>query len=112
MIADAGRDSSLTSHTLRHTAGTWLARGGVNSRVAADDVGTTEELFERTYDHGRPDCQAEVGRAFRNAKATRSRRPQKLPSRDERNGKPCPSAANLGDASTIEGEPGGGHRAG
>jgi hypothetical protein len=88
MIADAGRDSSLTPHTLRHTAGTWLARGGVKSRVAADDVGMTEELFERTYDHGQPDCQAEVGRAFRNAKETRSRLPQKPPSRDERHGKP------------------------
>ena len=66
MIADAGLEATITPHYLRHTAGTWLARAGVKSCVAADYLGMTEE-FERTYYHEHPDFQAEVGEAFWNA---------------------------------------------
>lgn len=61
---DAGLDGSVTAHTLRHTAGTWLAQRGVKSRDAADYLGVSEQEFERTYYHHHPDYQQGAANAL------------------------------------------------
>lgn len=55
---------NATPHWLRHTAGTWLARGGVSTRDGADYLGMSEEVFKRTYYHASPDYQDGIGDAF------------------------------------------------
>lgn len=60
-----------TPHWLRHTTGTWLARGGISAREGADFLGMTEDVFEEVYYHQSPDFQAGIGAAFDAAKAKR-----------------------------------------
>jgi integrase len=60
---------NVTPHWLRHTAGTWLAQGGISSRDGGDYLGMSEEVFERVYYHNSPDYQDGIGDAFGAAKA-------------------------------------------
>jgi integrase len=63
-LAHAGRLSGVTgvsAYTLRHTAGAWLA-GRVDTRIAAEYIGTTEEIFRAHYGHLDPVFQEAAAR--------------------------------------------------
>jgi integrase len=45
----------VTPHTLRHTAATWLIQRSVPIWQAADYLGMSAQMIERTYDHHHPD---------------------------------------------------------
>lgn len=65
-LAHAGRLSGVTgvsAYTLRHTAGAWLA-GRVDTRIAAEYIGTTEEIFRAHYGHLDPAFQEAAARAI------------------------------------------------
>lgn len=89
--SDAGLDKRITPHVMRHTAGTWLAQGGVPARQAADFLGMSEDEFERTYYSADPDYQSEIGPAFDEAKRRANKllrapaSPQKEVEKRERN---------------------------
>ncbi|MFH1557456.1 MAG: site-specific integrase [Pseudomonadota bacterium] len=59
---------TATPHWLRHTAGTWLAQGGISTRDGADYLGMSEEVFKRTYYHASPEYQDGIGDAFSESK--------------------------------------------
>jgi len=65
-LAHASRLSGVagvSAYTLRHTAGAWLA-GRVDTRVAAEYIGTTEEIFRAHYGHLNPAFQEAAARAI------------------------------------------------
>jgi integrase len=47
-------DGSITPHTLRHTAATWLMQAGVDKWEAAGFLGMTVEMIDRVYGHHHP----------------------------------------------------------
>jgi len=53
-----------TSHTLRHTAGTWMAQRGVPLRQIAGYLGHSEQRTTELYAHHHPAFMAEARRAF------------------------------------------------
>jgi integrase len=53
-----------TSHTLRHTAGTWMAQRGVPLYQIAGYLGHSEARTSDLYSHHHPDFMAEARRAF------------------------------------------------
>jgi integrase len=58
----------ITSHTLRHTAITWLVRDGVPLWQVAGWVGTSVEMIEKVYGHHDPSQYAEImGRKSRSS---------------------------------------------
>ena len=53
-----------TSHTLRHTAGTWMAQRGVPLREIAGYLGHSEPRTTELYAHHHPDFMRNARRAF------------------------------------------------
>jgi integrase len=53
-----------TSHTLRHTAGTWMAQRGVPLREIAGYLGHSEERTTELYAHHHPDYMRNARQAF------------------------------------------------
>jgi integrase len=53
-----------TSHTLRHTAGTWMAQRGVPLRQIAGYLGHSEQRTTELYAHHHPAYMAEARAAF------------------------------------------------
>jgi integrase len=51
----AGLTGSVTPHTLRHTAATWLMQRGVPIWEAAGFLGMSPEVLQDTYGHHHPD---------------------------------------------------------
>lgn len=51
----AGIPGTVTPHTLRHTAATWLMQAGVPIWEAAGFLGMSPEMVERTYGHHHPE---------------------------------------------------------
>lgn len=64
-VGKAGLEGTVTPHTLRHTAATWLMQNGVPIWTAAGFLGMSPEMVERTYGHHHPDYLAEAARGFR-----------------------------------------------
>jgi hypothetical protein len=62
VVRDAGLGEDVTPHTLRHTAATWLMRGGTDLWIAAGFLGMSVETLERTYGHHHPDFQAQAAK--------------------------------------------------
>ncbi len=58
VVADAGIDSSVTPHILRHTCATWMMLNGADLWEAAGYLGMTVEQLQSTYGHHHPDHQA------------------------------------------------------
>jgi len=54
MAARAAGLQGVSPHTLRHTAATWMAENGVETRDGAAYLGMTEEMFEQRYGHVGP----------------------------------------------------------
>lgn len=50
-VARAGLSGKVTPHTLRHTRATWLMRDGVRLWDAAQQLGMSATVLERTYGH-------------------------------------------------------------
>ena len=50
----AGLEGSVSPHTLRHTAATWLMQAGAPKWEAAGFLGMTESLVDRVYGHHHP----------------------------------------------------------
>lgn len=50
-VARAGLAGQVTPHTLRHTRATWLMRDGVRIWDAAQELGMSALVLERTYGH-------------------------------------------------------------
>jgi integrase len=53
-----------TSHTLRHTAGTWMAQRGVSLREIAGYLGHSEARTTELYAHHHPDYMTAARKAF------------------------------------------------
>lgn len=51
----AGLEGTVTPHTLRHTAATWLMQNGCEMWEAAGFLGMSQEMVEKTYGHHHPD---------------------------------------------------------
>jgi integrase len=56
-VGRAGLDGKVTPHTLRHTRATWLMRDGVNIWDAAQQLGMSALVLEKTYGHFSPGYQ-------------------------------------------------------
>jgi integrase len=67
-VKEAGLDGTVTPHTLRHTAATWLMQAGVDLWIAAGFLGMTVETLERVYGHHHLGHLEGVRGAFRKAK--------------------------------------------
>lgn len=65
--ADRAGIPACTSHTLRHTAGTWMAQRGVPLRQIAGYLGHSEQRTTELYAHHHPAFMAEARRAFERA---------------------------------------------
>ena len=51
----AGLKAPASSHTLRHTAATWMMQNGVDLWTAAGFLGMSVEILQRVYGHHHPD---------------------------------------------------------
>jgi len=67
-VKEAGLEGTVTPHTLRHTAATWLMQGGCDLWTAAGFLGMTVQTLERVYGHHHPGHLEGVRGAFRKAK--------------------------------------------
>jgi len=56
-VRRAGLKGKVTPHTLRHTRATWLMREGVRIWDAAQELGMSAIILERTYGHHQPNYQ-------------------------------------------------------
>lgn len=54
----------ITSHTMRHTAASWMVQKGVSLRKVAKYLGTSTQMIEQTYGHLEPDHLEEVKASF------------------------------------------------
>jgi integrase len=54
----------VTAYTLRHTAASWLVSSGLSTRMAAEFIGTSEQMILNHYGHLAPDYQAEAAQAI------------------------------------------------
>ena len=61
---NAGIESGVTPHVMRHTAATWLMQRGVDLWEASGFLGMTPEMLRDTYGHHHPDYQKEVANAY------------------------------------------------
>lgn len=66
VVSDAGLDTEITPHWMRHTCATWLMENDVPVWEAAGYVGMTADMLERNYGHHRPSHQAAPRAAFTN----------------------------------------------
>ena len=62
--AERAQVPDCTSHTLRHTAGTWMAQRGVPLREIAGYLGHSEQRTTELYAHHHPDFMQNARRAF------------------------------------------------
>lgn len=69
VVRSTGTPGSVTPHTLRHTAATWLMQAGAPIWEISGYLGMTVETLERVYGHHHPDFQAGVHAAFRRRRA-------------------------------------------
>ena len=60
----AGLDGTITPHTLRHTAATWLMQAGVDKWEAAGYLAMTVEMLDRVYGHHHPNHLRTAARAI------------------------------------------------
>jgi integrase len=60
----ANLPGTITPHTLRHTAATWLMQAGVDKWEAAGFLGMTVEMLDRVYGHHHPDHLRAAARAI------------------------------------------------
>ncbi|MCB5173693.1 site-specific integrase [Microvirga lenta] len=51
----AGIQKTISPHTLRHTAATWLMQQGVDKWETAGFLGMSEQMVDRVYGHHHPD---------------------------------------------------------
>jgi integrase len=51
----AGITGTVSPHTLRHTAATWLMQAGIDKWEAAKFLGMSVEMPDRVYGHHHPD---------------------------------------------------------
>lgn len=54
VVREAGLDTEVTPHVLRHTAATWLMQAGVDIWEAAGFLGMTVETLSQRYGHHHP----------------------------------------------------------
>lgn len=73
-VSDAGLDSSVTPHILRHTCATWMMQAGVDLWDAASFLGMTVQQLEATYGHHHPDFQTQAAEALTSKKAPQKQR--------------------------------------
>lgn len=76
-VALAGLEGSVSPHTLRHTAATWLMQNGVDIWEASGFLGMSEELLRNTYGHHHPDFQKGAAAGFRPKKRISNEIPMK-----------------------------------
>jgi integrase len=57
--------ATVSPHTLRHTAATWMIQDGVETREVARYLGDTEKMVERVYGHHAPDYLKRAAAALR-----------------------------------------------
>lgn len=57
-VARAGLPGRISPHTLRHTRATWLMRDGVRIWDAAQELGMSAIILERTYGHHQASYQS------------------------------------------------------
>jgi integrase len=62
----AGLQGSVSPHTLRHTAATWLMQNGADRWQAAGYLGMSGEMLERVYGHHHPDHLQDAVAAMEN----------------------------------------------
>ncbi len=60
-----GLPDTVTPHTLRHTAATWLMQRGADLWDAAGYLGMSVKILEEVYGHHRPDFQEDVASRIR-----------------------------------------------
>lgn len=60
LAAIDGSYGSVSPHTFRHTAATWLMQAGVSTWEAAGFLGMSEKTLREVYGHHHPDYQAEA----------------------------------------------------
>jgi integrase len=56
-VRNAGLDTDVTPHVLRHTRATWLMQAGVDRWEVAGHLGMSIEMIEQAYGHHHPDFQ-------------------------------------------------------
>jgi len=59
-VRDAGLDASVTPHTLRHSAATWLMQSGADAWAVAGYLGMSVKTLEAVYGHHHPAHLAEL----------------------------------------------------
>jgi len=64
LVQNAGLDSKVIPHTLRHTAATWLMQAGTDPWQAAGFLGMSIRTLEKNYGHHHPDFFDSVHGAF------------------------------------------------
>jgi len=64
VVEDAGLDTDVTPHVLRHTAATWLMQAGTDPWEAAGFLGMTVETLMNRYGHHHPDYLSGARGAF------------------------------------------------
>lgn len=62
-------EGRVLPHTLRHTAATWLMQNGTEPADAAEFLGMSLEILQRTYWHHHPDYQKRAALGFRPRRA-------------------------------------------
>lgn len=70
-------EGTVTPHTLRHTAATWLMQNGVEIWEAAGFLGMSEKLLRDTYGHHHPDFLRKAAAGFRRRKPISNETPMK-----------------------------------
>lgn len=58
-------EGSVSPHTLRHTAATWLMQNGVEIWEAAGYLGMSEKMLRETYGHHHPDFLRRAAASFK-----------------------------------------------
>jgi integrase len=71
---------SVSPHTLRHTAATWLMQGGADLWQASGFLAMSMETLQRVYGHHHPDWMKEAAEILGERPANRMR-PQSAPTR-------------------------------
>lgn len=69
---EAGLDSGVIPHVLRHTCATWLMQGGVDIWQAAGFLGMTAEMLEKVYGHHAPGFQQQAVSALERRNGSRN----------------------------------------
>lgn len=74
----AGLEGTVTPHTLRHTAATWLMQNGTEAWEAAGYLGMSEKLLRDVYGHHHPDYLRGAAASIRKRKPVSNSSPMEL----------------------------------